>query len=126
MSNISYVDSPDSTNSIEVSVDNPLPVTASLSATAVQTEAAATTSAGTIAATNSAGGTQIVAANPKRAFTQCQNNGSVDVYFGAGTVHSTFPKVVANGVFTWNSQEALKVLSSGIDANIAFIDYINT
>lgn len=110
----------------EVSTTSPLPVTATLSTTSIQSESAAISTGGTIAATNGAGGTQIVAANTKRSFTQCQNNGSVDIYFGAGTVTSSFPKVVPNGLFTWNSQEALKVLSSGVNCNIAFIDYINT
>lgn len=92
----------------------------------VQQLAADTTTAGTVSATNAAGGTTIIAANTLRSFAQCQNNGGVDIYFGAGTVTSSFPKVVANGLFTWNSKEALKVLSSGAACNIAFIDYSNS
>lgn len=92
----------------------------------IQELAASTTTAGTVAATNGAGGTTIIAANALRNYAQCQNNGGVDVYFGAGVVTSSFPKVVPNGVFTWDSQEALKVLSSGANCNIAFIDYTNS
>lgn len=77
---------------------------------------------GTVAATNAAGGTQIIAANATRSYAVLQNNGSVDVYFGAGTVTSSFPKVVPGGVFRWDTVEAVKVLSSGVDCNIAFID----
>ncbi len=91
----------------------------------IEDAAPATSSGGTVAATNGAGGTPIVAANAKRSFTQCQNNGAVNVFFGAGTVDSTFPVVVPNGIFSWHSQEALNVLSSGANANISFIDYIN-
>lgn len=94
-------------------------------AVTVADSAAATSTGGTVVATNAAGGTTIVAANAKRKYTQVQNNGAVDVYFGAGAVTSSFPKIIPNGVFTWDSQEALKVLSSGADANIAFVDYIN-
>lgn len=92
----------------------------------IQELAASTTTAGTVAATNGAGGTTIIAANALRNYAQCQNNGGVDVYFGAGVVTSSFPKVVPNGIFTWDSQEALKVLSSGANCNIAYIDYSNS
>lgn len=92
----------------------------------VQSLAADTTVSGTVSATNGAGGTTIVAINALRSFIQCQNNGGVDVYFGAGTVTSSFLRVVPNGLFTWNSKEALKVLSSGAACNIAFTDYSNS
>ena len=92
----------------------------------IQQDAASTTSSGTVAADTTAGGTQIVAANANRYFTQCQNNGSVDVYYGTGTVTSSFLKVVAGGTWAWHSQEALKVLSSSGSANIAFTDYLNS
>lgn len=92
----------------------------------VQSASATTSTSATVVATNGAGGTQVVAANANRAFTQCQNNGTVDVYFGTGTVTSSFLKVVPAGTFTWHSQEALKVLSSGVDCNIAYTDYINS
>lgn len=91
-----------------------------------QQDAASSSSADTVAADTTAGGTQIVAANANRYFTQCQNNGAADVYFGAGTVTSDFPKVVPGGTFTWHSQEELKVLASSGSCNIAFIDYINS
>lgn len=92
----------------------------------VQDAAATTTSSGTVAADTTAGGTQIVAANANRRLTQCQNNGAADVYFGTGTVTSSFLKVVPGGTFTWLSQEALKVLSSSGSCNIAYTDYINS
>ncbi len=87
--------------------------------------ASGVSAAGTVSATNGAGGTQIVAASAKRVFTQCQNNGAVTVYFGTGTVDNTFLQIVAGGTFMWMSQEALKVLSSGAACNIAFNDYLN-
>ncbi len=98
----------------------------SISIGEVQSAAATTTSSGTQAVDTTAGGTQVVAANVNRYFTQCQNNGSVDVYFGTGTVTSSFLKVAAGVAFSWHSQEALKVLSSSGSVNIAYTDYINS
>lgn len=95
-------------------------------ASTVVDQSTGTTASGTTAADTTAGGTTIRAANTKRRFTQCQNNGAADVYFGAGTVTSSFLKVVPGGTFTWYSPEALKVLSSSGSCNIAFTDYINS
>lgn len=108
----------------EVSATDPLPVT--FPAGANQQDSATSSTSGMVAADTTAGGTTIVAANSGRYFTQCQNNGAADVYFGAGTVTSSFLKVVPSGTFTWHSQEALKVLSSSGSCNIAFTDYINS
>jgi len=58
-----------------------------------KTPAASSTSSGTVAVDTTAGGTQVVAANTARRFTQCQNNGAADVYFGTGTVTSSFLKI---------------------------------
>ena len=107
-------------------VGNPIHTTAQINGDVIVNDGAAlTTASGTVAATNAAGGTEIIAANASRTYAQCQNNGAVDVYFGTGTVTSSYLKVVPSGTFTWDSQEALKVLSSGADCNIAFTDYIN-
>lgn len=80
---------------------------------------------GTGTAVATTGGTQIVPANSNRNYTQCQNNGSVNVYFGNATVDNTYPVVVPGGVFRWDSQEALVVLAASSTATIAFIDYLN-
>jgi len=87
--------------------------------------AALSTASGTISVDTTAGGTQVIAANAKRMFAQCENNGSVNVYFGTGTVTSSFLVVVPGGTFTWHSQEALKCLAASGSASIAFCDYTN-
>ncbi len=127
MSNISFVEDPNSTSSVEVSPVNPLPVDATVNVTIAgsQNEAATSSTSGTVAATNAPGGTQIIAANPDRNYAQCQNNGGVNCYFGTGTVTSSFLKVLPAGIFRWDSIEELKVLSSGVNCNIAYLDYSN-
>lgn len=92
----------------------------------VQVEAADTTTSGTVSATNGAGGTQIVAANTLRAVCQFQNQGAVDVYYGTGTVTTSYDRIVPSGTAAWVSKEALKVLSSGAACNISFTDYSNS
>lgn len=92
----------------------------------VQSGAATTGTSNTVTATNGAGGTTIVAANPKRAYTEFTNTGGVDGYYGTGMVTSSFQVILPGQTKAWNSIEALKVLSSGADIDIKFIDYINT
>lgn len=103
-----------------------MPITSKLitiSSGKLQTISGSSTSSGTVSADTTAGGTQIVASNTNRMFTQCQNNGSVDVYYGTGTVTSSFLKVVPGGTWAWHSQEALKVLAASGSASIAYCDY---
>ncbi len=126
MPNISYVDSANSSSAIEVSAVTPLPVTASAAAGGIQQKAATTATSGTVAATNAAGGVQIVAANANRYYTEFTNTGAVDAYYGTGVVTTSFEPILAGATKAWNSQQALKVLSSGANTNIAFTDYINS
>jgi len=110
----------------EVSATNPLPVSTSGGSGGTQSKASTTSSTGTQAVDTTVGGTQVVAAQANRYFTQCQNRGSVTVYYGAGTVTSSYQPVDAGDTFTWHSQEALKVLSSSGSVNITYTDYINS
>lgn len=123
---ILFTDSTSVGKAIEVSADNPLPVTAIASAGGNQTKAATTATSGTVAATNAAGGTQIVAANANRYYTEFTNTGGVDAYFGTGVVTASFEPILSGQTKAWNSIQALKVLSSGANTNIAFTDYINS
>lgn len=92
----------------------------------VQGAAATTTSSGTQAVDATAGGTQVVAANTNRAYTEFTNTGGFVCYYGTGTVTSSFQQILPSQTKAWNSQQALKVLSSSGSINIAFVDYINS
>jgi len=89
----------------------------------VSTQAAASSAAGTTTADTTAGGVVIVAANSKRMLLQLQNNGVVTVYFGEGTVTSSFPQLLPSGTAAFLSKGACKVLAASSTAAIAFIDY---
>jgi hypothetical protein len=91
----------------------------------VKKQVSTTTTKGLVSVDTTAGGTVVIAQNTVRKYALIQNKGSVDVFIGAGTITSSDITLAPGGDFQWQSQEAIKALSSSGSVNIAFIDFNN-
>lgn len=91
----------------------------------VTMKAATSSAKGSVSIPTTAGGTALIAGNANRKYALIQNPSGVDIYVGTGTVTANDIKISPNGSLKWETQEAVKALSSSGTVTVNFIDLTN-